>query len=207
MLKKRRKRNNRRIAPVLFLFIVLGICMAMFIRRNAAHGSSTVVYKPMLPQKNLNTAENVPPPPLDLETLPDPFLSYLVRAGRNDAALLKQESEKRKQAEQKLAKLKADAAERLRQMQEPKTELQKLNLHQLLLTAIISSPEGEWAMVRDEKGMGYILKKGTAIGARGGRVAKISGPGKKVIIKEPYLEKEIEIKYKTVFIELAGRGF
>ena len=103
--------------------------------------------------------------------------------------------------------MKADAAERLRQMQEPKTELQKLNLHQLLLTAIIQSPEGEWAMVRDEKGMGYILKKGTAIGTMGGRVAKISGPQKKVIIKEPYLEKEIEIKYKTVFIELPDEVF
>ena len=175
--------------------------------RGAAHGSSKVVYKPMLPQKILTADENAPPPPLDLETLPDPFLSYLVSAGRNVAALLNQEKEKLKQAEQKLADLKANAAEKLRRMREPKTELQKLSLHQLLLTAIVRSPEGEWAMVREEKGMGYILKKGTAIGTMGGRVAKISGPQKKVIIKEPYLEKEIEIKYKTVFIELPDEVF
>ncbi len=195
------------MAPALFLFIALGVWGVMPFRPGAAHGSSQVVYKPMLPQKAIKTHENATPPPLDLETLPDPFLSYLVSEGRNEAALMNEEKKKLKQAEQKLLKLKADAAERLRRMREPRTELQKLNLHQLLLTAIVRSPKGEWAMVRDEKGMGYILKKGTAIGTMGGRVAKISGPQKKVLIKEPYLEKEIEIKYKSVFIELPDEVF
>lgn len=170
-------------------------------------GVSNVVYKPMLPPGELTVGQNEPVPPADLKNLPDPFLSYLVRKVMQDSALREQENRKRLEAEKKMAKMKADAAEKLRRLRAPRTELQKLKLHQLLLTAIIESPKGEWAMVRDEKGMGYVLKKGTAIGTMGGRVAKISGSQKKVIIKEPYLENEIHIKYKTVFIELPDEVF
>ena len=187
--------------------IVLWACSLILFSGEETFGVSSVVYKPMRPPKDLNANENTLPSPLDLKTLPDPFLSYLVSKGINEAALRELEKQGRREAEQKLAKLKAAASEKLRQMREPRTELQKLNLHQLVLTAIIQSPKGEWAMVRDEKGMGYILKKGTAIGTMGGRVAKISGSQKKVVIKEPYLEKEIEIKYKSVVIELPDEVF
>ena len=63
--------------------------------------------------------------------------------------------------------MKAAATEKLRRMREPRTELQKLELAQLTLTAIIRDGNKSWAMVRDESGMGYILKKGTAIGTMG----------------------------------------
>ena len=56
-------------------------------------------------------------------------------------------------------------------------------------------------------GNGLYFKKGTAIGTMGGRVAKISGVQKKVIINEPYLEKEIYIKYKPKVIELPDEVF
>ena len=62
-------------------------------------------------------------------------------------------------------------------------------------------------MVRDEKGMGYILKKGTAIGTMGGRVDRVCLDRKEVFIKVPYLEKEIEIKYKTKVIELPDEEY
>ena len=166
------------------------------------------------PRRIWKPLKNSLPPPIDLETLPDPFLSYLVRQGRDEAARkelekrkLLDDAEKRKQAEQRLASMKAAAAEKLRRLREPKTELQKLNLAQLTLTAIIQDGAKAWAMVRDEKGMGYILKKGTAIGTLGGRVAKISGIQKKVIINEPYLEKELHIKYKQKVIELPDEVF
>ena len=186
---------------------IVWACSLILFSGGETFGVSSVVYKPMRPPMDLNVNESTPQSLHDLKTLPDPFLSYLVSKGRNDAALRKQEKKKREAAELKLAKLKEAAAEELRRMREPRTELQKLKLHQLLLTAIIESPEVEWAMLRDEKGMGYILKKGTAIGVMGGRVAKISGSGKKVIIKEPYLEKEIHIKYKSVVIELPDEVF
>ena len=192
---------------MLFLSIVLGILAFSIFWLDRVHAASDVVYKPLQPPKDLNVHKNTPPPPVDLKNLPDPFLSYLVSEGRSQAALKDRENEKRKHAEQTLAKMKATAAEKLRRMREPGTELQKLDLAQLTLTAIIQDGNKNWAMVRDEKGMGYILKKGTAIGTMGGRVAMISGVQKKVVVNEPYLEKELHIKYKPKVIELPDEVF
>jgi Tfp pilus assembly protein PilP len=209
MLKKssRRKRKNRKTGPVLFLSIIMGIFAFSMLWPDKSHAASDVVYKPSRPPKDLKAEKDTLPPPVDLKNLPDPFLSYLVRRSRNEAALKESEKHKQREAEKKLAKMKAAAAERLRRMREPRTELQKLNLAQLTLTAIIQDGSKSWAMVRDEKGMGYILKKGTAIGTMGGRVAKISGVQKKVVVNEPYLEKELHIKYKPKVIELPDEVF
>lgn len=192
---------------MLFLSIVLGIFTLSLIPPDRVQAAPDVVYKPSRPQKDLNAEKERLPSPVDLKNLPDPFLSYLVRRSRVEAAQKESEKHKRRAAEEKLAKMKAAAAEKLRRMREPRTELQKLNLAQLTLTAIIQDRNKSWAMVRDESGMGYILKKGTAIGTMGGRVAKISGVQKKVIINEPYLEKEVHIKYKPVVIELPDEVF
>ena len=196
---------------MLILPIVLGIFVFSAVRPGRIYAAPDVVYKPPQPPKDLKAEKETQPPPVDLKTIPDPFLSYLVRQVRNEAALREKnrlDSEnKRKQAQQKLAKMKAAAAEKLRRLREPRTELQKLDLGQLTLTAIIQEGHKSWAMVRDEKGMGYILKKGTAIGTMGGRVAKISGVQKKVVVNEPYLEKELHIKYKPKVIELPDEVF
>ena len=198
-----------------FLSLVLGV---FFFFPQGVMGVSApeVIYKPAQPPKSLdgdNAKKNLPPT-VDINNLPDPFLSYLVMQGRTQAALEERERQKlldlekqRKLEALKLAKQKAAALEKLRRMREPRTELQKLSLAQLTLTAIIQDRDKSWAMVRDEKGMGYILKKGTAIGTMGGRVAKISSVQKKVIINEPYLEKEIYIKYKPKVIELPDEVF
>jgi Tfp pilus assembly protein PilP len=201
--KRRRKRRNR--DGISWGGTLLG-CLVAFLCMETA-GFANVVYKPMLPPADLKDPQHEAVPPQNLKNLPDPFLSYLVRKVMRESELLEKEKRKRQEAEEKIAKMKEAAAEQLRRLREPKTELQKLNVHQLLLTAIVESPDGRWAMVRDEKGMGYILKKGTAIGTMGGRVAKISGSQKKVIINEPYLEDELHLKFKAVVIELPDEVF
>lgn len=208
MRKKRpeKRKKNSRYGFFLLRGIVSILCFTVFLCGEAT-GTAKVVYKPMRPSVDLGALADERLPPLDLKNLPDPFLSYLVRKVMRDSALLEKEKRKRLEAEEKLEKLKAAAALKLRRLREPRTELQRLNLHQLLLTAIVESPKGGWAMVRDQKGMGYVLKKGTAIGTMGGRVSKISGLRKTVVIDEPYLEKEIHIKYKTVVIELPDEVF
>jgi len=190
------RRKNRKSGLAFFLSIVLGIFLLFDPLPQGVHGASDVVYKPPRPPKDLNAAKETLPPLVDLKNIPDPFLSYLVKRGRDEAALKELEKQKQREAEQKFAKRKADAAEKLRQMQEPITDLQKLEIGQLTLTAIVDGPNKSWAMVRDESGMGYILKKGTRIGTKGGMVAKISGSKKSVIVKEPYLENEVDIKWK-----------
>ena len=66
----------------------------------------------------------------------------------------------------------------------PLTPLQKYDISQLKLAAIISTPEGNIALVEDATGKGYFLKRGTWIGKNDGKVTKILKD--KVIIEEVY---------------------
>lgn len=66
----------------------------------------------------------------------------------------------------------------------PLTPLQKYEISQLKLVAIITSPEGNIALVEDATGKGYFLKKGTGIGRNDGRVKKILKD--RVIVEEVY---------------------
>jgi len=66
----------------------------------------------------------------------------------------------------------------------PLTPLQKYEISQLKLVAIISTPEGNTALVEDATGKGYFLKKGTWVGKNDGKVTKILKD--KVIIEEVY---------------------
>jgi type IV pilus assembly protein PilP len=52
------------------------------------------------------------------------------------------------------------------------------------LVAIISTPEGNVALIEDSAGKGYFLKKGTGIGKNEGKVKNILKD--KVIIEETY---------------------
>ena len=64
------------------------------------------------------------------------------------------------------------------------TPLQKYDISQLKLVAIITLPEGSVALVEDQQGKGYFLKRGTAIGRRDGKVKAIHKD--RVIIEEAY---------------------
>jgi type IV pilus assembly protein PilP len=64
------------------------------------------------------------------------------------------------------------------------TPLQKYDISQLRLVAIITLPEGSVALVEDLQGKGYFLRRGTAIGRRDGKVKAIHKD--RVIIEEAY---------------------
>ena len=78
----------------------------------------------------------------------------------------------------------------------PKTYLETLDLSQLELIAIIVGPKGNWAMVRDSKGLGHVIQKGTAMGTRGGVVYKIAEG--EVTIREEYKDFRGRKKFKDV---------
>jgi len=69
-----------------------------------------------------------------------------------------------------------------KERRKPRTYLETLDLSQLDLIAIIVGPKGNFAMVRDAKGLGYVIKKGTPIGIHGGVVRQVKD--KEVIIRE-----------------------
>lgn len=66
----------------------------------------------------------------------------------------------------------------------PRTYLETMELSQLDLIVIVVGKEGRWAMVRDSKGLGHVIKEGTPIGTNDGVVYKI-GEGV-VTIREEY---------------------
>lgn len=82
----------------------------------------------------------------------------------------------------------------------PLTPLQKYDLSQLKLVAIIATREGNVAMVEDSAGKGYFIRKGTEIGKNDGKVAKILKD--RVIIEELYPEKN-EV---TIFLHKIEEG-
>jgi len=64
------------------------------------------------------------------------------------------------------------------------TPLQKFDISQLKLVAIISTSHGNVALVEDATGKGYVLKKGMWIGKNDGKVTSILRD--KVIVEEVY---------------------
>ena len=68
----------------------------------------------------------------------------------------------------------------------PLTPLQKYDISQLKLVAIIAAPEGNIALVEDSTGRGYFIKRGTEIGKNEGKVTKILKD--RIIIEELYLD-------------------
>lgn len=78
----------------------------------------------------------------------------------------------------------------------PRTYLETVDLSQLELSVIITSVKGNWAMVRDSKGLGHVIKTGTYIGTNGGVVHEINE--KEVIIREEYRDFRGHKKYKDI---------
>ena len=187
------------------------VCLLFFVSAANADPAKEIpgpVYKEMRPEKT----------PFDPRKIPDPFLSYLVKRGQQATAKAEDERKKKLESEERLKRQKLAAEERLKRqkfaateklkdLKKAKTELQKLGLSQLTLTAIVQAGDVTWAMVRDESGRGFVLKKGTHIGTNGGVVSKIAITEKKIIIKEPYIEKDLYIKYKPVEMDLPDQVY
>jgi type IV pilus assembly protein PilP len=80
------------------------------------------------------------------------------------------------------------------------TPLQKYDIGQLKLVAIITFPEGNVALVEDALGKGYSLKKGTLIGKNDGKVKKILKD--RVIIEEVYQDVVGQTKVNEISLFL-----
>jgi Tfp pilus assembly protein PilP len=88
----------------------------------------------------------------------------------------------------------------------PKTYLETLDISQLTVSAIVSGSKSNWALVRDSKGDGHVIKVGTLIGRKNGRVKSILE--KEIVITESYKDirgreiiKDISIKLPSSEID------
>ena len=64
----------------------------------------------------------------------------------------------------------------------PLTPLEKVDLSQLKVVAIIRALSGNKAMVTEASGKGYVVKKGTPIGTRSGKIVEILGD--RIVVEE-----------------------
>lgn len=82
----------------------------------------------------------------------------------------------------------------------PLTPLQRYEISQLKLVAIIASPDGNVAMVEDAAGKGFFLRRGVAIGKNDGKVTKVLRD--RVVIEEVYQDIFGQTKSNEVILTL-----
>jgi Tfp pilus assembly protein PilP len=168
--KKERKRNSLILAFVLLFFSF-----------DMALASQDVIYKEARPPKKIFKEDKGLEKPkavggkkkqvtyiYDPTGKTDPFKSFI--------AIQEEMEEKKKR--------------------KPRTYLETVDLSQLELSVIITSTTGNWAMVRDSKGLGHVIKKGTFIGTNGGTVYEITD--KAVIIREEFRDFRGRKKFKDI---------
>lgn len=160
--------------PKSSFFLALAFC---FLASAASATSEEVIYKSTLPPKPVAGQQAAPSAPAKKEEITflydptgktDPFKSFI--------------------AEQE------EMAEKVKR--KPRTYLETLELSQLELIAIITAPQGNYAMVRDSKGVGHVIIKGTAVGTNGGVVDKITD--RELIIREEYRDIRGVTRFKDV---------
>jgi len=82
----------------------------------------------------------------------------------------------------------------------PMTPLQRYEVSQLKLVAVISTPEGNIGLVEDSAGKGFFLKKGTLIGRNDGKVTKVLND--RVVVEELYQDVLGQTKQSEVSLYL-----
>lgn len=89
---------------------------------------------------------------------------------------------------------------------EPRTPLQRYEIGQLRLVAIIYNTTDPRAVVEDDEGLGYIVRTGTPIGPNGGEVKAIERG--RVLVREDAVDFYGERRVNEVVMELrtAERG-
>ena len=82
----------------------------------------------------------------------------------------------------------------------PQTPLERYDVAQLKLTAILMAPGKTRALVEESSGKGYVINEGTYIGNKGGQVSKILKD--RIVIEEKYLDVLGNVAVRDVEIKL-----
>lgn len=83
------------------------------------------------------------------------------------------------------------------------TPLERFDLSQINVTAIIWGTERPRALVKDPTGKGYVIGEGTPIGKNEGRVIRIAD--NKVVVKETYIDFLGKATTKDIELRLNGK--
>lgn len=190
----------------------LTLCVTLFVFEASWAAAPDVVYKEKRPERELNVEKQTDPAKDEAQKeekvkyvynpagKTDPFISFLSKPGSGG------------HGGTNLSGKDSDPQEELIASEEPQTELEKIEIPKLTLTAVVKGKNKVWAMVIGPKGRGYFLEKGTKIGTHSGVVDEIVYDEKKtdfgveiirkVIIKIPYRNRNREIIYRSIEMEM-----
>ncbi len=128
--------------------------------------------KPVSDEPAVSTAESVPAPALPSETAPDPASFLSARSH-----LVPYSSEGKIDPFRPLIETQATTAVAVDAGPEKPTRmltpLEKFDLSQIRLVAVVMAESGKVAMVEEASGKGYVVKIGTYVGKDGGEVEQI----------------------------------
>ena len=96
-----------------------------------------------------------------------------------------------------------EEANQKKKKKRPRTYLETLDISQLDLIATILDRRGNWAMVRDAKGVGHVIRKGTRIGKNEGVVREIREGA--VLIREKHADFMGKVTAKDVVKKMLTR--
>jgi Tfp pilus assembly protein PilP len=86
--------------------------------------------------------------------------------------------------------------------EEPRTYLETLDISQLTVSAIVLSGKNSWALIRDSKGDGHVIKIETPIGKNRGKVVRITE--NEIIVREQYKNIKGKTITRDISIKLPG---
>ena len=193
---------------------VLALCLILFVAQASYAGTEVGSTQPH-PENELNVETQTAPEKEETQTAEkeegyvynpvgkvDPFVSFIAKSGTGKTGSKSLTARD----------LELQDGEEIIPEGEPETELEKIEIGNLTLTAVIRGKSKVWAMVIDPKGKGYFLEKGTKIGKQSGVVDEIICEQKetaygveivrKVVIKVPYRDRNRKIIYRSIEMEM-----
>ncbi len=170
-VKKRKKRDSRILDSLLTFAVIL-----IFLGVNTAQAGEKTVFKIQKDKKKVTEPSKKP---VEEKIKTDSIEEIKAKKDREKAAYSYDPTNKIDPFKSFII-----VKKELEEKERAKTYLETLDISQLTISAIVLGSKGNWALVRDSKGDGHVIKTGTLIGKKSGQVIKILE--KEVVVRESY---------------------
>jgi Tfp pilus assembly protein PilP len=170
-VKKRKKRDSRILDSLLTFAVIL-----IFLGVTTAQAEEKTVFKIQKDKKKVTEPSKKP---VEEKVKTDSIEEIKAKKDREKAAYSYDPTNKIDPFKSFIM-----VKKELEKKERPKTYLETLDISQLTISAIVLGSKGNWALVRDSKGDGHVIKIGTLIGKKSGQVIKILE--KEIVVRESY---------------------
>lgn len=185
-VKKRKKRDSRILDSLLTFAVIL-----IFLGVTTAQAGEKTVFKIQKDKKKVTEPSKKP---VEKKVKTDSIEEIKAKKDREKAAYSYDPTNKIDPFKSFII-----VKKELEEKERAKTYLETLDISQLTISAIVLGNKGNWALVRDSKGDGHVIKTGTLIGKKSGQVIKILE--KEVVVRESYKD----IRGREIIMDVSMR--